>query len=49
MKLLDALRIGLQILAAAELAGEARLPVNWSWKVKGKRLRLQGELSAEDA
>jgi hypothetical protein len=51
MKLIEAIRIGLEILAMAQAAEDLQVPlaVNWSWKRGRKRLRLRGNLTVEDA
>ncbi len=49
MKLLDALKVGLEVLASLQYAGQVPLPVNWSWRIGKKRLKLKGEVTAEDA
>lgn len=51
MKLLDALRVGFEVLAAKEAAEKLGIPVdyNWSWRLGRKRLRLMGVAMVEDA
>jgi hypothetical protein len=51
MKWMDALKIGLELLAKFELAQETgvEVPVNWSKRVGHWRLRLKGFVTAERA
>lgn len=48
MKLLDALRVGMEILAAAETVKTTGLekPVRWSWQLGKWMIRLHGAMSA---
>jgi hypothetical protein len=49
MKLLDAIQIGLELLAKFKLAKETgvEVPINWSKRLKDRRLRLKGVVTAE--
>ena len=52
MKLLDVLRIGNDLLAKFEALKQRigqLVPVNWSWKVSGYRLRVKGDAWVEKA
>lgn len=49
MRLLDAIKVGLEVLAAAEAAEKtgAAIAFNWSWRLGKRILRLQGTATVE--